>query len=220
LTLTAANTYTGATTVEGGTLEVTGSVRGTPTIEVRAGATFDVSLAAGGFILGADQTLKGDGTVVGAVAIEGTLAPGANTGTLTMTAPASFEDGSTFALEINSDVAADRLNANGVTLDGTVNLSISLGYTPAFGTIFTVVNNTSAAPTGGTPGFFTWNGPEGLLTQGERFHVGGQDFLINYQGGTGNDVLLQAVPEPSAAAAIFGGLATLTALQRFRRRRE
>jgi autotransporter-associated beta strand protein len=220
LTLTAANTYTGATTVEGGTLEVTGSVRGTPTIEVRAGATFDVSLAAGGFILGADQTLKGDGTVVGAVAIEGTLAPGANAGTLTMTAPASFEDGSTFALEINSDVAADRLNANGVTLDGTVNLSISLGYTPAFGTIFTVVNNTSAAPTGGTPGFFTWNGPEGLLTQGERFNVGGQDFLINYQGGTGNDVLLQAVPEPSAAAAIFGGLATLTALQRFRRRRE
>jgi autotransporter-associated beta strand protein len=219
LTLTAANTYTGATTIESGTLEVTGSINGTATIDVRAGGTLDVTLAAGGFIVGPEQVLKGGGNVTGPVTIQGTLAPGDSPGTLTLTGPAAFSPGSTFDLEINSDTAYDQLSANGVTLDGPVTLNITLGYTPAFGTIYTVLNNTSGAPIGGSPGLFTSSGPEGLLTQGERFNVNGQDFLISYQGGTGNDVLLQAVPEPSTGLAVLGGLATLAGLQRVRRTR-
>jgi hypothetical protein len=56
------------------------------------------------------------------------------------------------------------------------------------------------------------------LTEGEHFFVGGQEFTISYQGGTGNDVVLRAVPEPTAFMSMLGGAGALLGLQRFRRK--
>jgi hypothetical protein len=81
-------------------------------------------------------------------------------------------------------------------------------------TQFLVLDNTSTNPIGGG-GLFRWSGPEGLLSEGEQFNVGGTDFTITYVGGTNsNDVILTAVPEPVTAGMLLGGLALIAARRR------
>lgn len=85
LNLWSTNLHTGPTIIAGGTLSlgVTGAVASTALIDVRSGATFDVS-AVPGFTLNAGQTLKGNGVVTGAVTVaaNATLSPGASLGQL------------------------------------------------------------------------------------------------------------------------------------------
>ena len=82
--LTAVFSYTGDTLINGGTLVLSNGVQltGTPTISVAGAGTLDAS--DGGLVLGVDQTLKGNGTVVGSVMANGTVSPGASVGTLTI----------------------------------------------------------------------------------------------------------------------------------------
>ena len=63
LTLTNAETYTGATTVNAGKLALgaAGSLAGSPAINLGSGATWDVSAVSGGYALAAGQTLTGLG---------------------------------------------------------------------------------------------------------------------------------------------------------------
>ena len=84
LLLTANNSYSGNTTIDGGTLAMgaAGALSISPTIEIGATATFDVS-ALGGFILQPWQTLRGNGSVSGNVVANGTVDPGASIGKLT-----------------------------------------------------------------------------------------------------------------------------------------
>jgi autotransporter-associated beta strand protein len=219
LTLTAPSTYRGATTVAAGTLAVNAALSGTSSIDVQTSATLDVNGAISGFFLGPNQLLKGGGTVQGAIGTSGTVAPGSTgPGTLTVTALTTFSDGASLQLELNGAASFDRLVTNGISLDGTVNLLINLGFTPAENTQFLVVDNTSPDPIGGTTKLFNWNGPEGQLAEGEEFYAGAQLFKITYQGGTGaNDVILIALPEPSSAAIMASALGLL-ALRRRRRR--
>lgn len=86
-TLTAANTYTGSTTIAEGTLALSGagSINASPTITVAAGAMFDVASVTGGYSIANGQTLGGAGTVSGAATVAGTIAPNMNAiGTFTM----------------------------------------------------------------------------------------------------------------------------------------
>ena len=53
------------------------------------------------------------------------------------------------------------------------------------GTVFTVINNTSASPIAGT---FS------NLTNGAVFTSNGNNFQASYTGGTGNDLSLTVVP--------------------------
>jgi autotransporter-associated beta strand protein len=59
LTLSGANTYSGNTTINGGTLALTGSglIGSGPKFVISSGATFDVSVVSGGYSLAAGQTL-------------------------------------------------------------------------------------------------------------------------------------------------------------------
>jgi autotransporter-associated beta strand protein len=216
LTLTAPSTYRGATTVAAGTLAVNAALSGTSSIDVQTAATLDVSGAISGFLLGPNQLLKGGGTVQGPIGTGGTVAPGsAGPGTLTVTALTTFGDGATLQLELNGAASFDRLVTNGLSLDGTVNLSINLGFVPAENTQFLVVDNTSVDPIGGTTKLFNWNGPEGQLAEGEEFFVGAQLFKITYQGGTGaNDVILIAIPEPSSVTIMASALGLLALRRR------
>lgn len=75
LTLGGANTYTGKTTVNAGTLAIsaTGSFSNTPLIDIKSGATLDVTAVSGGIApLYANQTITGNGAVTGTVAVFGT----------------------------------------------------------------------------------------------------------------------------------------------------
>lgn len=123
-TLSGSNVYRGTTTILAGTLALaaTGSLNSTPTIDVQAGASFDVSAVPGGFALIADQTLKGNGTVLGSVNVRSnaTLSVGESIGALTVTNALAFDLGSTNIAEI------DKLNG---TNDGVYAASVSYGGT-------------------------------------------------------------------------------------------
>src|SRR5262249_20734986 len=92
---------------------------------------------------------------------------------------------------------------NGATLD------LALGFTPARGNTFTIIDNTGTAPVSGT---------FARLPEGGTTTVNGTTFRISYVGGTGNDVVLTvdrgvttttltATPNPAAR----GATVTLTA---------
>jgi fibronectin-binding autotransporter adhesin len=74
LTLTAANTYSGPTYVNAGTLKLaptlgTNNISSSPAIVVASGATLDATSITGGLILNNGQTLGGRGTVSGSLTV-------------------------------------------------------------------------------------------------------------------------------------------------------
>ncbi len=198
MTLSATNTYTGPTSVNAGTLLVSGSI---------SGSTTTVNI--GG-------TLGGSGGSVGALVLNGgTLAPGASPGVLN-SGSATLSSG-TFAIEINGTTLGSQYDQLSVT--GTVNLSgatlsLSGSYltTPAVtNDLFTILLND------GDPMLDPVIGTFAGLSEGAHVYSGlGQDYLISYAGGDGNDIVLTAVPEPGSVVMLVGGLATLLG---FRRRR-
>jgi autotransporter-associated beta strand protein len=136
LSLTAANTYTGNTTIKAGTLKLDGNggIANSAVVTVGDSATaavLDVTTKSGGFIVIANQTLMGTGTISGQVVISGTLAPGAAAGTLTA-GVVTFQPGSTFAWEIADWTGAtagthwDLLAAAAITFNNTRSNKLTL----------------------------------------------------------------------------------------------
>ncbi|MEY4179831.1 MAG: hypothetical protein RLY70_3405 [Planctomycetota bacterium] len=182
-TLLGANAYSGATSVNAGTLLVNGST----------GASSGVTVASGG-------TLGGSGTVGGSVTVAagGVLAPGNSPGTLS-TGSVSLASGSTYSVEIDGPGAGqfDRLNVTGSVGLGGATLALTLGYSPAFGTAFTILDNDGVDAVSGVFNSL----PEGMVfavSSGANVAT----FQITYQGGTGNDVVMTTLNP--AAPSIMG----------------
>jgi hypothetical protein len=177
ITLAATETYTGATTINAGTLLVDGSI-----------ASSTTTVNAGG-------TLGGHGTT-GAVNIAsgGHLAPGDSPGILT-TGNLSLVGGATFNEEIGGTGPGpsgyDQVQVHGtVSLGGAaLNTSLVDSYFPlASGTdnFIIIDNDGSDAITG------QFNG----LAEGATFTLGVAHYTITYHGGDGNDVVLLAANDP------------------------
>lgn len=124
LSIAGPNACTGNTTISAGILSLgaAGSISNSPAINVASGATFNVS-AVSGFAVQPSQTLKGGGTVVGPMAVNGTIAPGASVGTLT-TAGEIWKGGGAFQWEMNdatgtagSSPGWDKINGGSSALD-------------------------------------------------------------------------------------------------------
>lgn len=182
LTLTGANTYTGATTVGAGVLLVSnlsGSGTGTGAVTVNGG------------------TLGGSGIIAGAVTV-GTnintascLAPSKGAkrpSTLAIQSALTFNDDSTYLYKLDTKRrVSDQVLAQGVTIDDGAKFSLRASGTTQLpqGQVFTVISNTAASAISGH--FHN-------LADGAIVTVNGNNFQASYSGGDGNDLTLTVVP--------------------------
>jgi autotransporter-associated beta strand protein len=124
LTLSAANTYTGNTTINAGTLALNSdnAIANSANISVAAGAVLDVSALTDGTLnLGTSQTLSGLGTVLGSVNVSGVLAPDPGIGTLTVTNVANLAGTLAFKLNrTNSPATNGQLVATSIIAGGSL----------------------------------------------------------------------------------------------------
>jgi len=182
LTLSKASTYTGGTTVSRGTLLVTnrtGSATGTGAVQVNKG-----TLGGTGKITG--TVTVGTGTSSGAILLPGKNPT--NPGILTIHSALTFNSLSTYQCVLNrSTPLAGEVTALGVTINSNATFTfVDTGTgTLTVGSVFTVINNTSANPIFGT---------FGNLADGSVFTSNGNNFQAGYTGGTGNDLTLTVVP--------------------------
>ncbi|MCA9172330.1 MAG: hypothetical protein KDB23_31915, partial [Planctomycetales bacterium] len=108
---------------------------------------------------------------------------------LTLNGNTIFRNASSTDFEVQLNGTTPGTGYDQLVIDGSLELTgdleVTLGYTPAVGESFTIINNAS---TNATTGAF--NG----LSEGSLFSVGSQVFSITYQGGTdSNDVVLTRV---------------------------
>lgn len=126
LTLDAANTYSGNTFINAGTLALggSGSLNSSAQIFVGSGTTFDVSQAVG-YTLPAAKTLSGFGSVAGDVALASTaiLNPGSNTltGTLTFSNSITETGGAVNHFDLSSNPSGP--NNDLIVVQGDINVS-------------------------------------------------------------------------------------------------
>ncbi|WP_374126282.1 autotransporter-associated beta strand repeat-containing protein [Sphingomonas sp. 28-62-11] len=198
LNLTGTNTYTGPTTVNGGTLSVNGSI------------VSPLTVASGG-------TLGGTGTVGNTtISSGGVWAPGNSIGTQTVNGNVTFASGSIFAIEANAAGQADRINATGTATIGaaTVQVIAAAGnYAPLTNyTILTAqggINGTFAGATSNlaflTP-FLSYNANTVFLTLGRN------DITFASQAVTNNQRrIATAVQGRSLGDPIYNAVLMLTA---------
>jgi autotransporter-associated beta strand protein len=172
--LSGANTYEGGTFVEGGTLLVNGSV----------GA---VTVNAGGTLGGAGTT--GPVTLSPGAALDpGGPAPG-----IQRVQDLAFSTGSSYGVQLNGPdpgTGSDQLDVTGTVSLNDATLDASLGFAPAPGDSFVIVNNDGTDPVIGT-----FAG----LPQGASLRIGGVAFHVYYDRGDGNDVVLVRNAPPAVA---------------------
>jgi autotransporter-associated beta strand protein len=128
LTLTAANTYSGATLVTAGTLALTNSasIANSTNINLANGAIFDISgTASHAMTLSGGKMISGDGSVNGSFTVAGgaTLAPGnGDLGSLSFSNALTLNAGSKTILSVSHDLQAN----NVVSVAGTLTCGGSL----------------------------------------------------------------------------------------------
>lgn len=222
LTLTAANTYNGATNINGGTLALgsTGSINNTSGVSLGTGGTFDVSAKSGSYTV---NNLTGAGNVIGSLTVSSQLAIGDSPGTTTF-GNLTLGAASTYIYELTGGsspgvgiadlgiVSGDLILDSGAMLD-----LVQLGSFTA-GDKFTLF-----AYTGLLSGIFTDTGT-GDLADGATFAdalgiwtIDYDDTTVGLNGGTtpgASYVTITAVPEPTAA--LLGSLGLLALLRRRR----
>jgi autotransporter-associated beta strand protein len=211
LVLSGANTYTGATAINVGRLDIDGSLDSNTT--VNSGAT-----------LGGTGTINSAKTLT--VNSAGAVAPGTSPGILN-TGSVTFNSSSILAVEIggttpgNGPTNHDQLNVTGTVSLGNAVLGLSSfnGFAPSAGQSFVIISNDG---TDGVTGTFNGLGEGATIP---NFLGSSLNATITYQGGTNsNDVVLTAVAGPAthfligAPASATAGSAfsfTVTALDQF-----
>lgn len=182
LQLRGASTYTGGTTIEGGTLlaeNTAGSALGTDPVQVNSGT------------LGGKGIIAGQVTIGDRNSLDAFLAPGGSrrsVATLTLQSSLTFADFSNYAWKLNTRRArADEVVAFGVSIDASALFQArGIGNEPLTpGTTFIAIKNTAATPIAGR---------FANLADGTVITIKDTHLQANYEGGDGNDLTLTVVP--------------------------
>ena len=214
LTLSAASTYTGPTTITAGALRAdntTGSATGTGSVQVNNGAT-----------LGGIGSIAGPATI-GSAAGSGPAAldPGDSPGRLTFSSSLTLTPTARLQTELGGTAAGttyDQVRVGGAAaLAGNLAVTLVNGFTPSVGQTFYVLDDTGTSLITGT---FA-NAPGGLYTD-----PAGNRYAVNYAAHDPadasnllpNDVSLTVVTPEPAGAALAAVLAAAGLLARRRRR--
>ena len=235
--LSGANTYTGATEVREGTLQISSGGSITSTATISNTATLFVNGTAGAVNVETGGSLGGAGTV-GAVTLNSgsLLKPGNSPGNLTA-ASSVWNAGATYEWQITSLTGTAGTDWDLFTVTGGLDLS-ALSSSATF--------NLSLDSTGALPGFsdtseYTWTFAKAASITGLSSTDAGTDIsnlfnilATNFNGGAGpvngfkvvvgetsggyTSLNLKAVPEPSASSLMGIGLAALMIVRTFRRR--
>jgi autotransporter-associated beta strand protein len=199
LTLTNVSTYTGGTIISAGklTLSGKGSISNSPAITVASGAIFDVSAVT--FSVGTAQTLQGNGTVNGAVTVNGTLAPGTGAiGALTLNNSPVLNGTVVMKINRNGGVFTNdqiKLPSGALTYGGTLqvtNVGTALQAGDTF-TLFTATShsgsftNLTGSPGGGlvysfTNGVLSVVSPVATNPTNLTFSVSGTNLTLSWPG--------------------------------------
>jgi fibronectin-binding autotransporter adhesin len=210
-TLSLANTYTGTTTIDAGTLVING----------------DQTLATGTVTVNDGGTLGGIGTLGGALVVNdgGTHAPGNSPGLQTINGATTYATGSIFAWDLTANKDTATGGARGTDYDA---VNINGGLTVESGAIFQVIQNTGLdftnsfwlldrawsnifQVTGGITGWAAASPVSVYDTAGDPVNVSTYgSFTID-----GTTLSWTAVPEPGTA--LVGILLGLGCLRRRRR---
>ncbi|MGA0846239.1 MAG: autotransporter-associated beta strand repeat-containing protein, partial [Luteolibacter sp.] len=175
-------TYSGTTQVNGGILQVTGSLSGNMSV-------------------GSSGTLAGNGTIGGNTSVFGTLAPGNSPGTLSITGNLSLDASAALAYEINggdttvgSGVNDLSIVSGDLTLAGTLNITGSGSFAGLTeGTSWRLIDYTGSLTDNGLT-----LGSTPTLDAGSYWHI---------DTSTPNQVNLSVIPEPSTAGLALLALA-------------
>jgi autotransporter-associated beta strand protein len=216
--LSAVNTYSGGTNIQGGILALSGNGKLGPG-NIAVNSTLDVTgISAATYGFTNTQTVSGSGTILAIgklVTIDGTLAPGNSPGILTVTGNLGFSSttNSVFEIQGSASNSYDQLKVSGSLLyDGTlsiVNNQVAGSFdlfdfgSLSAGSDFDAINLTGLYTGTLTPsglGNNLWSGVLGTTT-------------ATFDGTTGV-LTLTAIPEPSSVLII--GLITLGVVTRCR----
>jgi hypothetical protein len=173
---------------EGNIEGVTDSFSSIQIIEGQAGAdTFNLQ---GGVIstligIGNSDIISGTGTISNLLTLSGTsnISPGESPGKITTTG-LTFTASASYTVELNGPdplTGYDQIQTSGTVNLASATLVPSLGYTPADGAVFMIIE---------IPGGGSFNGTFAGLAEGSEVEIGGRPFVISYVGGNGNDLTL------------------------------
>ena len=212
-TLAATNGYGGTTTVDQGTLIVSGELSGNGAVTVNSGAT----LGAATGVAGAGGIIDGPVTI----AQGGTIAPGAQqtfAGTvLTINNNLTLSGTANLAINLDGGNNSDYLSISGaLSIDPTDTLTLNI-LNPGSNTpeTLTYVIALYGSETGQfNPADIVVNGPatfDSINYDDPNAYPGGNDISIT--------LTLAAVPEPGTLGMLLSGTGMLIAIQRMRRRK-
>jgi autotransporter-associated beta strand protein len=196
LVMQGTHTYTGATIVSGGALEVIGTLPGM----VQLGNGYLIGTGAVGGI-----------TSLGLI---GTVNPGTTSaGTLTSNGDVVLTATDALSMEITSTAADKLVVLGGVSLGGAAfNVALESGFDPPVNTTYVLIDNNGSDPTVLSPAAAESSYLSSLT-------LNTHPFQLSLVGGDGNDVVLQRVPSitttttlsTSDTSTAYGDSVTLTA---------
>ena len=145
--------------------------------------------AGGGVVVASNAVLTGSGQVASLAGVDGGLSPGSDDQPEVIAIQGGLNAGASGLLTFDiSATGNDRVDVTGGTTSlggSSLGLTLNPGADTTPGSTFTIVDTDGSDPVQGT-----FNG----LPEGASVVVDGTNFVITYQGGDGNDIVVEAMP--------------------------